>query len=261
MLIGIELEGWAETHAELYEIKSSLITPNGWELKSDGSIHPEGGVAYSTFEVTNKPFKRTELDAYFQKMERFYPLIHHNESCGLHVHLSFENMKNYYLLLDWKFVEKFMHDWKDTFKSELEQKRINNTYCKFYNDEDAFKKDTLVQIFNTNTRPSERYRCVNFHCFKRLKTVEFRMFPMAKTFEDFKRYITWLTDYVAKYCNRKSVKDSLSTKAICRITKQPEIIDLNTYVYNKSQPIPVGHDEDGEPDDEPDEDRYSEYEE
>jgi hypothetical protein len=194
------------------------------------------------------------------------PKIRVNDTCGLHIHLSFDKLENYYALADWKFVNAFQKEYTKRYIRVYQMSRKFNRYCRFYKDKNDCEK-TISEQMERNER-EDRYRCVNFKPYKRQQTVEFRIFAGARNYEEFEEYLTWLTNFVATYINKKNVNKFKEIKMVANEgnTKKIRTIVLKGYKdvdESKSEKCEnCGYNlEDCDCDSEPDEDDDCEYEE
>jgi hypothetical protein len=164
--VGIELEGgW-------------VTRPGAAAYHIDGSVHVEHGTNGATVigEMVSAPMSdwQTISDWIFAS----YPVAH-NRSCGLHVHVSFKERRDYARLMDAKFYFYFlerMKAWGDRVglpESHLFWSRLDgmNTFC-----QKKFIPDTQAKLKRKGT---ERYAQLNY-CFALHKTIECRLAPVFK---------------------------------------------------------------------------------
>lgn len=224
MKFGCEIEGYVKT-SEDSEALHDLINSFGWEYGSDGSISPQES-CYETLEIQTTPYLRKDYELFLQHIEQIYNYMKFNSTCGLHIHLSFDDMSNYFSLLDWGFVSKFQDAYNDKFKEECEQERKLNRYSRFFKDKKDYEYKTQNQTYE-QSKSRERYTAINFNAYNLYKTIEFRIFPAATSPHKFKDYLVWLLEFVADYINtNKEVKKVIKHKILLRSTKTL-IIDLD----------------------------------
>lgn len=175
--VGVELEGgWTKV-------------PEGVQLASDGSVQ---GLNLSLEEVTAKKRLKTgelqsepmEIRKVAPWMEQSYP-SHVNESCGLHVHVSFKSALFYMWLMTPQFpatVQEYLRRWgkEAGLKSShrlFSRLRGENTYCRdeFHADGQASKTKKSY-----NHEGASRYTIINYP-YGLHGTLECRVLPM---FED-----------------------------------------------------------------------------
>jgi hypothetical protein len=183
--IGCEIEcGYNEpTGAYLQDKKWNDDLFNNLEMASDGSInvrgcsHPQAELRYWNNNLTD----------FLKVIKMIYAKgIKVNTSCGLHIHIKLKNKDKY--LGFWSYKEKydkFIKEYKDKFAtSRRYMNRLHNHYCTAqYNARriaDQLKGDDC-----------ERYNAINLSAYKEHKTIEFRIFPAQKDFEEFEDTILW----------------------------------------------------------------------
>jgi hypothetical protein len=167
--VGIELEGgWA-------------TRPGNAAHHPDGSVRIQYGTNGATVigEMVSAPISdwQTISDWIFTT----YPAAH-NSSCGMHVHVSFKNRRDYARLMDPQFFEYFqerMRTWGTRVglpASHLFWTRLDgfNTFCR-----KAFLPDQQAAIRSKHRSGGVRYTQLNY-CFKVHGTIECRLFPVFK---------------------------------------------------------------------------------
>ena len=132
-----------------------------------------------------------------------------NNSCGIHVHASFNNALAYQKCCDMEFyklfrktVWRFMHNGLFSEKTVREfENRYNgshSTYCR-----DGFNPDHSInsgfrgfttEVTNHN---SGRYNCINFEAFRKYKTIECRMFPSSTDKDE----VIAMVEFWIEFCN------------------------------------------------------------
>jgi hypothetical protein len=224
MKFGLEIEGFAE-ETDLEETIRPICEEIGYSVGSDGSIDVDTEMdCPRDFEIRTKVYDKTELEDCLSSIAKFYKYVYVNNSCGLHIHISFDNMKNYYRLLSWDFVKRFQEAYKAKFTENYEQSRIKSEYCKFYKDESIFCEKSKEQTRNILKGSYRRY-AVNFNSFNIVKTIEFRIFPAARSMEKLRSYVEFLLEFVSKYCNKRTREKQITSKGTIR-TFKPKVIEL-----------------------------------
>ena len=168
--VGIELEGgWREQ-------------PAGVTIGHDGSVIGMPSQARYVGELASPPILTTQIETW---MTKCYP-DYVNETCGLHVHMSFDNAFLYQRLMDdrypatiLRYIERWAKDEKLSTASPIWDRLAGRSvYCQhvFAPDEQAqaVKKDF------SRTRPGNRYTVINYP-FSRTHTIECRLLPMMPT--------------------------------------------------------------------------------
>lgn len=156
--IGIELEGGWDS------------TPTG--VRPDGSLRNING-ASCIGEVASPPIDNfSELEEYVKKFCPKYV----NESCGLHIHVSFKSSSHYLTLMEDKFYKYFLARMKD-FGTKMEFP-TNHLFWNRYEGKNKFCINEFYpeRQINLNHKDSIRYTHLNY-CYTLHKTIECRMFP------------------------------------------------------------------------------------
>lgn len=208
--IGVELEG-------------------GWQNNPPPDMHRDGSVtvdARYVGEISSEPLP--DIAAAEAWMRANYPQ-QVNSSCGLHVHVS-TNELNYSRLMEPEFAQFFEGRMAEFLSQGLANGRPGydllrqrfqglNRYCqkKFIPEQQLFMRD---RYGDTATHP--RYAQLNF-CYARHGTLECRMFPCFPSVDDgvaaVKAFYDTVFDYLGQF---KAVKDESSTLVIplAEITSQ-----------------------------------------
>jgi len=178
---------------------------NNWRVNDDGSI---GGERFneSTFEFNSKPYNTSETKDFVKHAEDILKLVRVNKTCGLHFHISFADLENYYKLASWDFIQYFQEKIKQLFKSKEEVRRLSNHYCKLYTSENDFKTTTNNQIADTH-KSSYRYKAINFNAYNLIGTIEFRIFAATSKPRKFKKYLIFLLKTINDYIKNNSFKE------------------------------------------------------
>jgi|TARA_Y100000310_G_scaffold345029_1_gene461280 hypothetical protein len=225
----------------------NLIKRIGYKTSGDGSIltkYYACEIKSGIYEIENKE----DLNKIFEDFNKIKKYIKDtNKSCGIHIHISFKDMADYYSLLNWNFADNFLKKYEKTFKSEIEKSRLINSFCKKYEDENDFNKTTKQMLKCLNK--GYRYKAINYNSFNVLKTIEFRLFPSTKSEEKFKDYITFLYDNIIKFLKKDKPKEKEKimihkTRKFNKDTEDEKIIiteeqindnEFNNYVERKKK--------------------------
>ena len=182
-LLGVELEGGWDT------------VPPGVGLAHDSSVFKNMRVDNINYgELPIGPIQPAALPRFIKK---YYP-DHVNFTCGLHVHMSFENIKHYYWLMAQEFqvtMVSYLVKWatKEGFPDDhYIWKRLSGKvkFC-----QQRFMPDDQYQIKRKDYLPEamvNRYTAVNY-C-GRLNTIEVRVLPMMDTAEQAIRGVREIID-------------------------------------------------------------------
>lgn len=202
--LGFELEGGFinEVKKEDSKIRKefiNLLKKLKFIKDFDGSINSSSDyhaleLKSRIYEIKNrKDLKKVIED--FKKISEYMKEV--NSSMGIHFHISFKNLSDYYTLLNFDFADRFIKKYKENFKSKIERDRLLNHYCKIYEDEKDFKNSTKQALRCMGK--GFRYKAINYNAYNCYKTIEFRLFSSTKEVKKFKDYITFLYDYVINY--------------------------------------------------------------
>ena len=200
--VGVELEG-------------------GWDRLPPAEMHRDGSVTVDALivgEISSPPIP--DFSAVEEWVRANYP--HRvNSSCGLHVHVS-TNELNYGRLMEPEFAQFFEGRMAEFLSQGLADNRPGfdllrqrfqglNRYCqkKFIPEQQLFMTDRYGDV---NTHP--RYAQLNF-CYIRHGTLECRLFPCFPNVDDgvaaVKAFYDTVFDYLGQF---KSTKDEPSTLVI-----------------------------------------------
>lgn len=174
--IGVELEGgWTKI-------------PKGQRIVRDGSVFNDNMPSHkpplvAVGELTSEPMPPKALADFLNKC---YPHLH-DETCGMHIHMSLRNPLSYMRLMDPRYpatIVDYTTKWSE--KNLPQEHHIwgrlkgESRYCRH-----EFSADMQVltrqKDWNHN-RPGNRYTVVNY-CYQRTRTVEVRLLPMMPTTE------------------------------------------------------------------------------
>lgn len=177
-LVGVELEGgW---------INPSFVR----EIVHDGSVIGLPREARVIGELPSPPIAPAKLEKW---MRDHYPKFV-NESCGMHVHMSFETPMVYQRLVDARYpatIIKYGEEWakaENLIKDHPIWNRLagKSIYCQHIFDPSEQSK--AVKKGFDRGRPGHRYTVVNY-CYSRTNTLEVRLLPMMDTVEQAVRAI------------------------------------------------------------------------
>lgn len=178
-----------------------LYLNNRWQKSCDGSIRTSPTFPNECEIKFHYDLK--ELNSNLPKIKKLLELVKSGEDyhCGLHMHISFEEICNYYKLTCWKFVKYFQEKYSEYAKNLEERSRINNPYCKFYPNKELFIVNTDYQLRATGK--NERYWCVNFNSFNIHNTIEFRIFTGTDKYSRFTDNINFLIKTINEFLNEQ----------------------------------------------------------
>lgn len=223
---------------------SSVALKNNWRVSGDGSIRTN-----SEFPFCSEIKFHYDIDELKNNIEEIKKLFEFVESgnkfnCGLHIHVSFDNIQTYYKLCSWKFIDFFQKRYKGYATTEEEKSRIINNYSKFYNSKEDF-------IFMTNDqlkypgKNSSRYHAINFNSFNLYKTVEFRIFAGTNSITKFVKNTNFLIETLNEFLKtakpidigiKKKTPEKKGTIIIKKeITKNGEELDEEEKIFQELQ--------------------------
>lgn len=168
-LVGVELEGgWDKLPPET-------------KLTHDGSVVFRGDKPIK--HVGELPSPPIEVEKIEPWMKTFYPQFV-NDTCGLHVHMSFKKALTYQQLMDPSFqatIFEFIARWakgENVPSTHPIWKRLNGSsqYCTNQFHADAQARATSKRVQDASGTAS-RYTAINY-CYKLHNTLECRLLPM-----------------------------------------------------------------------------------
>ncbi len=184
-LVGLEFEGGWTTFPknEKYEHDGSVFKPEtyGNQVEWDKVKAKIASMKITTTgELPSSPMIPAQMRAFFKKNYPQYV----DKTCGLHVHMSFEDLKYYHRLMIPEYpitMRVYLKKWaveENLPDSHPIWDRVNglNQYCssKFWPDKQVGKRKSY------DHGDGDRYTDIN-DCWKQHKTIECRILPM---FED-----------------------------------------------------------------------------
>jgi hypothetical protein len=219
--IGCEIELIIERRKVLQ--LRDMCEETGWVFGGDGSIHCNDS-SYETAEIKSKVYKIEEIPEMLEFVKKAMTLIKVNSSCGLHFHISFENVINYYKLFNYEFVKFFQEKIKEKFTSEKEKERLSSRWCQFYRDESHFKsiKREQLKAFHKN----ERYYAINYNAYNLYKTVEFRIFPATNKVLTFTKYLKMVVNDIDSYLQNFKTIPVIKKIYTCKVKKRPDNVPI-----------------------------------
>ena len=175
-LIGVELEGgWDEC-------------PNSYQ--DDGSVECAGD---TTGECISSPLKLVDV---LRWIPRNYP-EYTNDTCGFHVHTSYNDLRDYETLMERKFYDFFLAritHWGKSYpiKNRAFWTRLDgkNSYCR--------KTFVPMEQALVNHKGGPRYSLLNY-CWGLHGTLECRLFPMFKSSKTAQAAVCELVDLIETY--------------------------------------------------------------
>lgn len=213
-LVGVELEGgW---------INPTFVQ----QIIHDGSVIGLPREARVIGELPSPPMTTTKLDKW---VVTHYPK-YVNESCGMHVHMSFETPWVYQRLVDPRYpstIIKYVGEWakkENLIKDHPIWTRLagKSVYCQHIFDPSEQSK--AVKKGFDRGRPGHRYTVVNY-CYSRTNTIEVRLLPMMETAEQAVRAINHVIQ----------VTNAFLVATARREAKKLAVISVETDTINESR--------------------------
>jgi len=186
-LIGLELEGaWNRYINE--------------RIRTDVSVNARGDMVG---EIGSPPMRLPQALIW---MRENYPDVV-NASCGLHVHVSLNDLDTA-RLTDPKFYEMF----QQRFTEWGERNKIKGTFWTRLKGKNRYCKNNFVP-YQQLSGNGDRYTQINFCSYRKYKTVECRMLPAFKNVETSQlaviEFVKIVQDYL-KSCPKESLYQKLS---------------------------------------------------
>lgn len=259
-MIGVELEGgWTNIPSGARVTRDGSVRglrhPSGgvvWEAQNDGRTPASTRVSQRDLDVTNARRLRsglnpivadlppqnimevgeipspvmppTELEVW---MRKYYPQVV-NETCGLHVHMSFESALHYQRLMVPEYQQAILNQmgrWATEEKLPLDHSlwgrlRGDSVYCqhKFWPDHQI---RTRGKAFDQRTE-GHRYTVINY-CYANNGTVECRLLPMMSTADQGIRAVQRILDITNAFLSRDRDKEK---KLISTVVAQDDAFTL-----------------------------------
>lgn len=232
--IGLEIESYT---LEIDNLIQYCKTKN-WSYEDDGSIREPRNRNYRTIEFKVGVYKIEDLNKMIEDLKIPFEMVKVNNSCGLHINVSFDNITDYYKLLSWDFVNNFQEKIKREFKTQKEIKRLNNHYCKLYLSDDEFNILTERQL-KTTSKVSERYFSVNYNSFNLHKTIEFRIFASTTSIKKLKSYLKLLFESIEEHLSKTTIQDKTLNISLKRVTQNDKKPIIKTDILQQCEIIEI----------------------
>lgn len=168
-----------------------------------------------TGELPSEPLEPSKFVAW---MKKFYP-SHVNETCGLHVHMSFESALHYQRLMTPAYqgtVVRYLTDWakEEGLPSShpiWSRLKGESRYCqlKYFADAQA---QTRSKSYD-QSRPGHRYTAINYP-FLQHGTVEVRILPMMENVDQGIRSVQRVLDITNAFLVTAAKKEDKAATAI-----------------------------------------------
>lgn len=216
--VGVELEGgWLQLPPGLDHLDrdGSVVFPSAQVMDLNGKIKLKVGEIPSPVLIPSST--KDNVLTLEKWMRVFYP-SHVNHTCGMHVHMSFQNAFQYQQLMREDFMWTVLHYFNEWAKERVRDKSIpashcfferlagKSEYCQhvFHADEQAVRSDKRYGHFE----PGHRYTVIHYP-FQRIGTVECRLLPMFATVDLALNAIRYLLSITSAFLVEVAAKDSL----------------------------------------------------
>lgn len=202
--IGLELEGgWATPPFKAVTDHSVKINHQCGSFERQ-NCHTCGCLDHYGYVPVNGKWWQGEtnspaltLDKVAEWLKKNYPDVS-NESCGMHIHLSFKSTGHYLKLMDIKFNNYFI-DYMD--KKAKNSPIGSSAFWKRFKGENKFASPKFhpeKQVQVTGKGGTDRYTHLNY-CWSMHGTLECRLFPMYSSIEVAGEAIKAFIDCVESY--------------------------------------------------------------
>lgn len=243
--VGVEIEGrWLDVSAT-----ERLARREGMGTCGDGSIR-NGFTEARSMEIQTRPGSVVEQ---LRQLSAFYP-DESDASCGMHVHVSFQDKGSFTQLCTSEFLEYFANRWEEWGLANglpqnaefFKRLRGDNDYC-IPNDDDDL----------ATPWQADRYRQLNFTAWDEHKTLECRLLPMFRSarlaYSALVELINIYEDWLGKDCpdvlHNHTLKPESAT--VMAPIDEARAVDLASYLteamtmgstleINELPPIPEG---------------------
>lgn len=183
--------------------------PVKWENKT---AHPDDTMRIE-LNGMGLVFDIKDLNKFYRTINKLFSFgIVVNSSCGLHLHISFNDTKNYFKLFSWDFINQFQNSLNEVLLSDYEKTRFISYYCKPYLTEKEFQNMTDKQVLDFY-KSGARYYSINFNSFNIHKTIEFRVFASTNQIKTFKRYVNFWLNNIHDYLKNNPYNIHITRKA------------------------------------------------
>lgn len=218
-----------------YKEFEKYVKDKKFNLNSDGSIHTNSYAMELNSRVYTDIKTKEDLKVILEDIKPLFSFIEDcNNSMGLHFHISFKSLVDYYTLLDYEFFKLFVEKYKTKFTDSKEQYRLNNGFCKSSIEEKEFNKITRLQL--KSYCKNARYTAINYNSFNIHKTIEFRIFPSVNNLKKFEDYLYFLYDTIIKYLKEEGEDNTdgvyinkKSKKEDNKLLNSKEVLNLNEF--------------------------------
>lgn len=201
-LVGVELEGaW-----------KNRTPPIGYQ--HDGSVSAVGALVG---EVASSPLPLTDLLAWVLSPGIYPDFI--NDSCGLHIHVSFHNSYEYSLVATQDFFKAFLKRITQFGMEENIEKE--NIFWKRLSGKNVFCKNEFVpeKQYMARNKGQARYTMLNY-CYSLHGTLENRLFPMFRKKSVACRAIFSYCQFINEYLQTRSLDPDIKLTVMPKASRE-----------------------------------------
>jgi hypothetical protein len=166
-MVGIEIEGRFLACSQVMRD----VEEYGARHTGDGSIRYGENPNCEPMEIQTKPGTLAEA---LRQLARWYP-DESDTSCGMHVHVSFQDHADISLLTHPEFMKYFTARW-EAWGARMGLSEHSNFFKRLRGDNDFCEPNSESDL--RNPWRADRYRQLNFLAWDEHKTVECRLLPM-----------------------------------------------------------------------------------
>jgi len=184
--LGVELECGVPTTEGCSKISEKYENDPKFKEKHDGSVSvPDCIDREYTYYSDN-------IDDVFSFLRYMYNEIgvRTNSTCGFHIHVKFNDMRLARLFgfrYPYMTFIKQYKEWAEQQEAEKYKNRLTNKYCiARYSSRKALKQ------FTTYKKTKARYSAINLNSLNIHKTLEIRILPHQKSYDEAIQSIKWL---------------------------------------------------------------------
>ncbi len=205
---GVELEGGVDSEESFVRIREHFAHDEHFKMHHDGSVG-----THSMYDGLEYTFWATTLDSLMSYADYIYSHdFQVNDSCGLHVHMKFNDERlGYFITSSKDFQMWFMDQYKSHFKNrDKYMRRLANHYCRF----EGYDIVTTLDQGLAGYKAGSRYWAININSFKVLRTIEFRILPYQHNVAEMRESLDWLLSTIDRYFNEHPDTVDLITKRL-----------------------------------------------
>ena len=198
------MRGSGDRYYEGYDGSVHVPRPPHCEQHCELSNECDRFFRYSWYNDVELKFMSDSLDEIREFVETVWSLgFKQNETCGNHMHFSFNNNNLYMisLLSSWDFVKYYINKYINTYKSkEKYMRRLENNYCRAIKSHDDLIKNIT----------EDRYYMINFRAVYKHSTIEIRIMPYADNAEEYIEMLLFNVNTIESYLDRTLKKKKIT---------------------------------------------------